>query len=251
MTTPLNPGGIACRTLLVFLLFGYAVALGNPPQEKTGKPRAVPKIIQKTESKTPPRPVSRPVPRPVDFAAGRAFTFNGGVSVPVSKKALTEFWNYGAGFSLGFLKHIRDSSHAAVHALGVGLDVSILRFKAADFQTRFPSVELRAKNMAFVHAYLRWKYLLHRTKRLSPFVGATIGIAQLTGATYREVIDSVRVTYYDIPSRTRLALGIQGGVAFAFSPSFAVEAEGSWYYVHNDPNIGLGFSLRLGGRVRF
>ena len=251
MTPTRHPRGMACRTLVIVLLFSCASAFAAPPQEKTGKPKTVPKVIPKTASKTPPRPSSRPVARLVDFAVGRAITFNGGVSVPVSKKGLTEFWNYGPGFSIGFLKHIKDTTHAAVHAFGAGLDVSIFRFKTPEFQKRFPSVELRAKNIALIHAYLRWKYLLYRTQRLSPFVGASIGIAQTTGATYKDVIASVRVTYYDVPARTRLTLGIQGGVAYSFSPSFALEAEGSWYYIHNDPNIGLGFSLRLGGRVKF
>lgn len=251
--------GLVTGVFIALLLVGTANSYGSSPQEKTGKPKTTPKVVPKndpknapgSEQKTVPRIVSKPLPRPVDYASGRALIFNGGVTVPVSKKGLTEFWGYGPGFSLGFLTHIRDSTRAYVNALGFGVDVSVLRFRSDAFQSRFPTVELREKNLTFIHAYIAWKFLLHRTKRFSPFIGATAGISQLTGATYREIIDSVRVTYYDVPARIRLTIGMKGGIDIGLSSGFSVEAEGSWVYVHNDPNIGLGFSLRLGGRVKF
>jgi hypothetical protein len=131
-------------------------------------------------------------------------------------------------------------------ALGLGIDLARLYFRLGAFSTTFPGVLPVRKDIAMGHVYVGVKHSFAPTRWFSPYIAGTIGAARVTGAVYREVIDSVRVTYYDLPGRTRLAgsLALGTDIRLGRTLSFTMEAKAT--YFHNDPDVGF-FCLIDGG----
>jgi hypothetical protein len=73
----------------------------------------------------------------------------------------------------------------------------------------------------------------------------------MTGAEYRQETDSGRVTYYNIPFQTRLAVSLYGGLEYRFNRSFAFDAEARALYVNDDPDVGVTAVIRGGVRFYF
>jgi hypothetical protein len=163
---------------------------------------------------------------------------------PQSKHALTQFWKGGPGFAVSLLMRA-----APRFWIGMGADVSALWFQKSSFAQAYPSVEMQPKNMAWANLYVLSRYGFIPGASVHPYVQVAIGASRLSGAEYKEVIDSVRVTYYDIPARTRLALTLTGGVEIPVSGGFSFLAEAALRYVHNDENVGIGIVLQGGVRV--
>ncbi len=61
----------------------------------------------------------------------------------------------------------------------------------------------------------------------------------------------VRETYYNIPGRMRLTLGVSPGIEFAFNRGVALVVEGKVLYLHNDPETGFLAGGRCGLRWNF
>jgi opacity protein-like surface antigen len=169
---------------------------------------------------------------------------SGGLATPKSKKSLTRFWKGGPAFSVNLLVRA-----APGFWVGTGVDVSALWFRQANFGLRYPSVELQRRNMAWVNIFLLSRFGLSPGGPVHPYVEFGAGGSRLSGAEYKEIVDSVRVTYYEIPARTRLAMKFTGGIEITLSPAFAFIAEGALRYVHNDPNMGVGLLLQGGVRL--
>jgi hypothetical protein len=174
----------------------------------------------------------------------KTLAFLAGAVFPLSHEGLTDFWMRGPG---GTLVLMFDLNPAV--GVGIGADAGLLSFRKKEFGDRYPGIPWQATDLGFFHLYLEWKYTIAPYKRLSPFVGATIGPARVSGASYGTMIDSVRVTYYDLPGRTRLALGGLCGLDFALVRGVALEAEMRCVYLLNDPNAGMLLILHAGGRV--
>jgi hypothetical protein len=96
--------------------------------------------------------------------------------------------------------------------------------------------------------YIAMKCALMPSMRFSPFVAATIGATHISEAIYGDVIDSVRVTYYSIPGRNKLTLGISAGADLYLARWITFELEAKANYVHNDPDLGVASFIRGGFR---
>ena len=163
---------------------------------------------------------------------------------PRSKDGLTQFWKGGPGFAVSLLLRA-----APGFWVGTGLDVSALWFKQSSFALAYPNVEMQKVNMAWTNLFLLARYGFLPGASVHPYAEVDLGASRLSGAEYKEVIDSVRVTYYEIPARTRLALTLTAGVDIPVSGGLSFLAEGFMRYVHHDENIGIGLGVRGGVRV--
>jgi opacity protein-like surface antigen len=166
-----------------------------------------------------------------------------GYAWPRSKDALTQFWKGGPDCAVSLL--IRA---APGFWIGAGMDAALLWFRQSNFVQAYPSVDIQKKNLGWFNIYLLTRYGFVPGGAVHPYVAFAIGASRLSGAEYKEVVDSVRVTYYDIPARTRLALTFTGGLEIPVSRGLSLLVEGAARYVHNDEN--LGFGLLVGGGVR-
>lgn len=168
-----------------------------------------------------------------------------GFTAPQSKDALKQFWKGGPGAAVSALLRA-----APGFWIGAGVDISALWFRQSGFAQAYPTVEVQKKNMAWVNIFVLSRYGgFISSGSVHPYIEFAIGASRLSGAEYKEVVDSVRVTYYEIPARTRLALTVTGGVDIPVWRGVSFLAEGAVRYVHNDPNVGIGLSIRGGVRV--
>ncbi len=169
------------------------------------------------------------------------FFIGGGFGFPLSKAGIKEFWQGGPAVSAAFLVGIRPDV-----AFGLGADAMLLKFRTSSFTGKYAGVAAQVRDVGYLSLYIAWKYTPFWKKRLAPYIGANIGIAKYTVASYGAVIDGVRKTYYDIPGRARLNAGFVGGTDYVLSRSLALSAEAKVTYMFHDPNAGFGLTL-LGG----
>ena len=173
----------------------------------------------------------------------RTVCISGGMSWPVTHEGLTRYWRGGPTVAVDFNVRFRRR-----FLLGVGLDVAAFWFRSSRFIQSNPGVPLHNMPVSHITIALTGRVELTPGKRFVPYLGLSIGASRLTAAVYREVIDSVRVTWFNIPGRTRLSAGGIAGVSFQTSRWLGVEAESRLLYVHNDPDAGLVVLLRAGLR---
>jgi len=190
-------------------------------------------------------------PKPVAQKTGAAqpskrltLSFTGGAGIPISKAGIREFWNGSATGSVSIL-----ASVSREVAFGVGVDAGMLVFDQTKFIGTYPSVPVQERNTAFLHVYIAWRYTPFWKNRWAPFLGATVGAARFTAAEYKQMVNGVKVTYYEIPGMTRLSFGGILGTDLILSSRVALTVEGRMTYVHNDPEAGLW--LALNGGIRF
>jgi opacity protein-like surface antigen len=174
----------------------------------------------------------------------QSLTLSFGAGIPQSRTGLTSFWEMGPSVSVKFMIHVNRAL-----AFGIGLDVAHLWFKEHSFQSRFPGIAVRPQDITMGALSLAMKYSLLPTMRFSPFVGATVGATRLSEAVYRETVDSVRVTYYNIPGRTRLTFGLTAGLDIYVVRWLSLQLEAKTTYIHNDPDLGFASFLRGGIRL--
>jgi hypothetical protein len=167
----------------------------------------------------------------------------GGIA-PLSHASLTEFWNPGLVASVGLYVHLQPAV-----AVGLGIEGGFLQFDTGAFQAKYPTVPVRYADLGYLHLSVRWRYTLVPAARLTPYFLADVGAAKVSHAIYQETVAGKRVTYYEIPGRTRLAVGGGIGCAYIMSRALLLEAEVNGLYMHNDPEAGLLVAARLG--VRF
>jgi hypothetical protein len=170
----------------------------------------------------------------------------GGVTWVLSRPSLTTYWNFGPAGSFEIAGNI--NRHLS---LGLGVDVSAYWFRAGMFSTRYPGVPLENKPVAHLTVGMVARYELFPGRQLGSFVGLSVGASRLTEAVYQRVIDSVRVTYFSIPGRMRLAVGLHAGTDFMINRWIAIEGEARLLFVHNDPDIGAAFTVRTGVKYLF
>jgi hypothetical protein len=193
----------------------------------------------------PPSSSFNPLPADSSDARRATITILGGIASPLSKAGLTEFWGTGPSGAAQVLVHVSRSV-----SVGMGLDVASYIFSSGDFSSKFPTIRVQEKNILGISILLTAKFVPVPQARLTPFFVGQLGAAQVTPTEYREVVDSVRVTYYNIPRRFRLASNVAAGFDLYIARGFWIEMEGKLAYVHNDPSRGTTFFLRGGIVVR-
>jgi outer membrane protein W len=128
--------------------------------------------------------------------------------------------------------------------LGFGAEATLFSFRRGNFLAENPGVPVQAKDMVFVNVYLLMRRYFQPTLRTSPYVGAELGFLRISGAEYKEIVNGVRVTYYEIPGALRLTASAVLGVDQYLSRRLAIQVDVRATYIHNDPSVGL----ILGGR---
>lgn len=188
------------------------------------------------------QPLSRP---PAPFR-NQSVIIMGGWSAPLSHDGLTGNWGPGPGASIEFL-----TSVSRFVAFGFDLEGSAFWFKGQGWTNAYPSLPFRNPPVAQLVAGVVGRYTIAPGKKLSPYVGAVLGLSHVTGAEYRVDTDSGRVSYYYIPFQTRLAAALYCGVEYRFTRSFAFDAEARAVEVFDDPDVGTVAVLRGGFRFFF
>ncbi len=170
----------------------------------------------------------------------------GGWSWPVSHDGLTSYWGAGPSASMEFLKAVNRTV-----SFGFDLEGSAYWFRGPAFAAAYPNLPFRNPPLAQIVAGVIGRFTLAPGKKLTPYLGAMIGISHVTGAEYRQQTDSGRVTYYYIPFQTRLAGSVYAGLEYHISRSLAFDAEARALYVNDDPDVGVTAVVRGGLRFLF
>ena len=171
----------------------------------------------------------------------KIITVRYGVGIPLSNKAMTQFWAPGQSVSAEFLINITPR-----FSLGVGLDAAQYPFREPWFALAYPTVPPQKSDLYWWNLYFASKLTFPGRSRFAPFAIGQIGVSRITAAEYREVIGGVRVTYYDIKGRTRLTVGLGGGVDYFVYRWLFLQAEAKTTYAHNDPQRSFIPLLRAG-----
>lgn len=210
------------RSLLVALLLIAGVFDGTGAVAQTKK---------KASTATPSQTVYTPRNRTIEIW--------GGIGIPLTHPSFTKYWLRGpsAGVKLLFSA----SEHTK---LGFGAEATLYSFRRGNFAAQNPGVFVQAKHMVFVNVYLSMRRYFQPTLRTSPYVGAELGFSRISGAEYKEIVNGIRVTYYDIPGALRLTASAVLGVDQYLSRRFAIQVDVRATYIHNDPSVGV----ILGGR---
>jgi hypothetical protein len=180
---------------------------------------------------------------PAQSGKRQTVTLSFGAGIPQSRTGLTTFWNAGPSGSVTFMVNV---SRAV--ALGIGLDAAMLKFNEPAFRSAYPAGPLRSKDIGMASVYLALKCVLLPSMRVSPYVGMTLGATHTSEAVYGDVIDSVRVSYYNLPAGSRLTIGLALGTDISISRWLAVELEAKTNYLHHDPDFGIASFVRGGMR---
>lgn len=182
-------------------------------------------------------------PQPANPLPARTVMIGGGMAWPLTHDGVTRYWRAGPAAAVEFDVRVRRR-----FLVGVGIDVGAFWFRASRFIQSNPGVALHNIPVAQITIALTGRMELFPEKRISPSLGLSIGVSRLTAAVYRQEIDSVRVTWFSIPGRTRLSVGGIAGVTFRATRWLGIDAESRLLYIHNDPDAGLMLLLRAGLR---
>ncbi len=177
----------------------------------------------------------------VQSARRKTLTLRYGVGIPLSDKAITQFWAPGQTISAEFLINITPHFY-----LGLGLDVAKYPFRERWFALAYPAIPPQSTDLYWWNLYFSSKRTFSTGTRFVPFAFGQVGVSRVTDAEYREVIAGVRVIYYDIKGSTRLTLGFGGGVDYYIYRWLLLQAEVKMTYAHNDPQRSLIPLLRGG-----
>jgi hypothetical protein len=167
----------------------------------------------------------------------------GGAGWPLAKESLTDFWKFGPIFAATFSTSV--NRHVSV---GVGVDLTVLRFSYDAFWSKYPDVIPLDRKVIWWDVYLLGKYTLLPQKGITPYATFSLGATRLTQASFKQVVDSVKITYYEIHPRNRLSIGIAAGADFEITREVSFVAEIYSVFVHNDPEAGMLLALRGGFR---
>ena len=167
----------------------------------------------------------------------------GGMTLPLSHDGITDFWLRGPSANVCLMVRMKDN-----FKVGIGAEAALFTFRLGAFNERYPGVTPEAKNLGLLHVYLAFRNYIRPSLRFSPYIGAQVGFARLTGAEQKEVINGVLITYYDIPGTTRLTFGASAGIDYYISRTTAVQLDIRGMYMNNDPNLGITASVQLGAK---
>ena len=186
----------------------------------------------------PARPKSQNWKRP-------ALSVSIGMAFPLSKDAAKHYWNSGMSGSVSLLLPAQRSV-----LVGLAFDASALTFDEPAFTADYPTVPPNSIDLGVFNLQLLARGLFRPGMRFSPWIEGGLGGAFVTGATYREVINGVRQTYYDIKRTTRLSVSGSAGADIYFNAALAFTLRGKFTYLVNDPSIGVILLADAGLRFR-
>ena len=186
----------------------------------------------------PTRPKSQKWKRP-------ALSVSVGMAFPLSKDAVKHYWNSGMSGSVSLLLPAQRSV-----LVGLAFDASALTFDEPALTADYPTVPPNSIDLGLFNLQLLARGLLRPGMRFSPWIEGGLGGAFVTGATYREVINGVRQTYYDIKRTTRLSVSGSAGADIYFNAALAFTIRGKFTYLVNDPSIGVILLADAGLRFR-
>jgi len=166
-----------------------------------------------------------------------------GTGMNHSRDGMTSFWDVGYSGSLKFMVNVSKPV-----SFGVGIDVAQLHFNEQSFRNTYPTVPVQSNNIIMSNVYIAMKWMMMPSMRLSPFAGITLGATHLSDAVYKDIVDSVRVTYYSLPGRTRLTVGISLGASLYITHWISLDLEAKSNYVFHDADLGASSFLRGGFR---
>ncbi len=185
-------------------------------------------------------------PRPAQRLLKHSIVVAGGVMTPVSHISLKRFWNMGPAASVTIFTNVN-----RYVSFGAGAEATTLSFNDGAFQERYPGVTPHPLWTVNVHLFVAWKYTGRLGRVVSPTFSASVGGSKMTKAVYEERIAGVRTTYYNLPGRMRLTVGLTPGVEFSIHRGLAMAVEGRALYLLNDPEAGLLAGGRFGLRWNF
>ncbi len=188
----------------------------------------------------------RPVARPAQRFLRTSIVVTGGVMTPLSHVSLKDFWGLGPSAALAVYANVN-----RFVSFGAGVEGALLFFKETAFADAYPGVSAHPLKTANLHLFVAWKYTGHLGPVFSPTFSVTLGGSKMTKAVYEERIAGVRTTYYNLPGRMRLTLGISPGMEFAFNRGISVVIEGRVLSLYNDPEAGVLAGARGGLRWNF
>jgi hypothetical protein len=174
----------------------------------------------------------------------RTLTVSFGTGTPLSRQSITSFWSTGPGGSLKFMLQVSKPV-----SVGIGAEAALLRFSESAFAARYPSVVLKSTDILMTGVFLSAKTSLLPSMRLAPYVSASVGATRLSEAVYTTTIDSVRVSYYNLPATTRLTVGVSVGTDIYVAQSISFDVEAKLNYILHHREIGASSYLR--GGLRF
>jgi len=170
----------------------------------------------------------------------------GGYAWPLSHPGLTQFWGPGPSGSVEFTSNVSRGV-----SLGFALDGSAYWFRGQKFAATYPGLPFKNPPVAQISAGVVARVSLAPTKKLAPYVGASIGFSHMTGAEYIQEVNGIRVTYYNLPFQDRLAASLLCGIEMRLKRSFALDVEARSLFVNNDPDVGATLAARAGMRFLF
>jgi hypothetical protein len=184
--------------------------------------------------------------RPTQRLLKHSVVVVGGVMTPLTHPSLKDFWKLGPSFALTVYANVN-----RFVSFGAGAEGSLLFFNEGAFSSRFTSVPTHPLKTANLHLFVTWKYTGRLGTVIAPTFSASVGGSKMTKAVYEARIAGVRQTYYNIPGRMRLTLGVSPGLEFAFHRGLALVLEGRMLCLYNDPEAGLLAGGRCGLRWNF
>ncbi len=165
------------------------------------------------------------------------------MTIPLSHDGITDFWMRGPGVNVCLMVRMKDN-----FKVGIGGEGALFSFKLGAFNQRYPGVTAEVKDLGLIHVYLAFRNYIRPTLRFSPYVGAQVGFARLTGAEQKAVVNGVLITYYEIPGTAHLTLGASAGMDYYVSRRIALQLDIRGMYMNNDPDLGITAGVQLGAK---
>lgn len=174
----------------------------------------------------------------------RTFEVWGGITHPFNHGSFKRFWMRGP--SAGFALYLRATDAVKI---GIGAEATLFSFRQGNFAKYYPTVPAQVKDVGTFNVFLALRSYFRPTMRWSPWIGGELGFTRITGAEYKEIVNAVRVTYYEVHSAIRITGTATLGVDYFVSRRIAVQMEARLSYLHHDESLGLVIGGR--GGVKF
>ena len=180
-----------------------------------------------------------PVRKPQELSISAGYLMN------ASRDVFHRFWRPGPALAAEWSMGVQRSIY-----IGLELGGALFPFSNTGFQRTYPDIPVQSRTVAMWSVLVQWRFRPALTGNVAPFVSLGTGVARITPASYKVVINGIRVTYYELPGRTRLALGLTAGCDFPLAARMHFRIEGGALYVHHDPDAGALLLFRAGLRFR-
>jgi hypothetical protein len=171
----------------------------------------------------------------------KTFELMGGMTFPMSHSGLTSFWMRGPSVAAALYFKANDRIR-----IGAGFEAAVFSFRRGTFAQSYPGVAVQARDLASTYLYIAARNYLQPRWTITPFFGGEIGVVRLSGAEYKEIVNGVRRTYYEIPGIAHLAASGSAGLDFYLARFVALQVVGRVMYVVHDPDMGVLMAVYAG-----